>query len=137
MAICQCPLFRTAVDREESRCSEGLGWSPYFYLYSRAPNCRLSPYPAPNCRLSPCLAPNCRFSPYLAPYFSLYWFPFRSTSAVSCAQFHTSCGDSLECFPNTYACDGVQHCTNGFDENNCEQRVKSRFIGVHRGLNQD
>jgi hypothetical protein len=62
-AVCQCPLFRTAVDRESSTCSE----------------------------------------------------------EVSCAQFHTSCGDSLECFPNTYACDGVQHCTNGFDETNCPE----------------
>ncbi|CAI8020827.1 Low-density lipoprotein receptor-related protein 6 [Geodia barretti] len=44
---------------------------------------------------------------------------YNAIDTVSCAQFHTSCGGSLECFPNTYACDGVQHCTNGFDETNC------------------
>jgi hypothetical protein len=35
---------------------------------------------------------------------------------ISCPNFHVSCQDDLECFPSTYACDGIEHCANGFDE---------------------
>ena len=46
--------------------------------------------------------------------------PYSPHTDISCPSFHTSCEDDLECYPNTYACDGLEHCANGLDELNCK-----------------
>ena len=41
-----------------------------------------------------------------------------------CAPLQLSCDDGFDgCYPRAYRCDGISHCRNGADENNCKCTV--------------
>lgn len=48
-----------------------------------------------------------------------------TSTPVKCREYQWQCGDSGQCIPQSWRCDGKEDCHNSLDENQCE-----RFFAV-------
>lgn len=49
------------------------------------------------------------------------------TQPVKCRNYQWQCGDSSQCIPLPWRCDGKEDCHNGVDEDKCEQISSQMF----------